>query len=51
MTEYPSFFDKYISSLSHKLIEGHVRDAFDGSTPVVTGDPADMLLGTFLMQP
>ncbi len=47
--EYPAFFDKYISSLSHKLIEGHVRDAFDGSTPVVTGDPADMLLGTFLM--
>lgn len=47
--EYPKFFESHISKLNHKLIEGHVRDAFDGSTPVVTGDPADMLLGTFLM--
>jgi hypothetical protein len=47
--EYPLFFAEHISNFQHVLIEGHVRDAFDGVRPVVTGDPADMLLGTFLM--
>eukprot|EP00927_Polykrikos_kofoidii_P041631 TRINITY_DN35484_c0_g2_i1.p1 TRINITY_DN35484_c0_g2~~TRINITY_DN35484_c0_g2_i1.p1 ORF type:complete len:841 (+),score=127.23 TRINITY_DN35484_c0_g2_i1:123-2645(+) len=46
--EYPSFFDRFIRELPHKEIDGHVRDAFaDG--PTVTGDPADMLMGTFVM--
>ena len=49
VTEYPRFFREHISTMRHELIKGHVRDAFDGVRPVVTGDPADMLLGTFVM--
>ena len=50
--EYPAFFAQVIQPLlKHELIDGHVRDAFDatGVRRVVTGDPADMLFGTFVM--
>ena len=46
--EYPLFFESFIPQLPSQEIEGHVRDAFeDGFT--VTGDPADMLMGTLVM--
>lgn len=49
VTEYPLFFDKFIKDkFPCKEITGHVRDAFDDG-PTVTGDPADMLMGTLVM--
>jgi hypothetical protein len=57
--EYPAFFHDIIAKhLKHRLIEGHVRDVVnvdDDDVPkselplVVTGDPADMLFGTYRM--
>lgn len=57
--EYPAFFhDIIVPQLRTRIIEGHVRDAFtvvNDDSPeeniplVVTGDPADMLFGTFRM--
>jgi hypothetical protein len=57
--EYPAFFHDIIAKqLKHRLIEGHVRDVFnvdnddlpESEIPlVVTGDPADMLFGTYRM--
>ena len=31
VAEYPGFFEAHISQLKHEVIEGHVRDAFDGA--------------------
>ena len=31
------------------MIEGHVREFVDGYKAIVTGDPADMIFGTYLM--
>jgi len=48
--EYPLFFERFIKNeFKHEVIHGHVRDAFKAGTPTVTGDPADMLMGTFVM--
>lgn len=47
--EYPLFFEKFVTNLRHELIEGHVRDTFTPQMPTVTGDPADMLMGTAVM--
>lgn len=47
--EYPKFFEEVIKTMRHQRIQGHVRDVYDGKQDVVTGDPADMLFGTFLM--
>lgn len=48
--EYPEFFDRFIkNSFKCKEIEAHVRDAFEPGLPTITGDPADMLMGTHLM--
>jgi histone H3 len=57
--EYPAFFhDVIVKQIKHQMIEGHVRDVFnvdDEDVPeseipiVVTGDPADMLFGTYRM--
>ena len=48
--ENPRFFERHIRPLpQHSAIEGHVRDFVDGRRVVVTGDPADMLLGTVFM--
>jgi len=55
INEYPLFYEKYISTSnsSNKFksykITGHVRDFIDGKKFVVTGDPGDMIMGTFLM--
>ena len=35
--------------MHHEVIEGHVRDIVDGDRILVTGDPADMIFGTYLM--
>ena len=32
-----------------QIIEGHVREFVDGNKILVTGDPADMIFGTYLM--
>ena len=46
--ENPRFFARAIApALRHEMLDGHVRDAFPPGARVVTGDPADMLLGTF----
>merc|ERR1719361_2100516 len=49
--EYPWFFDNVIQKHFPRVqvIMGHVRDVINGKNYVVTGDPADMLFGTFLM--
>jgi len=49
--EYPWFFENVIQRHfpNMRVIVGHVRDVIDGNNYVVTGDPADMLFGTFLM--
>jgi hypothetical protein len=49
--EYPAFWEEVIrtSFPRHEVIMGHVRDVFDGTRLVVTGDPNDMLWGTFVM--
>jgi hypothetical protein len=47
--EYPYFAMEFLQKFPHiREIPGHVRDAFEDG-PTVTGDPADMLMGTFLM--
>jgi hypothetical protein len=49
--EYPLFFDIIRREVAHREIQGHVRDIL--SEPdvqiVVTGDPMDMMTGTFKM--
>ena len=47
--EYPLFYEQVISELECQIIEGHVRDIVDGERILVTGDPADMIFGTYLM--
>ena len=47
--EYPFFYEIYISQMKTHIIEGHVRDVLDGNKIIVTGDPADMIFGTYLM--
>ena len=47
--EYPLFYEQVISKLECQVIEGHVRDIVDGEKILVTGDPADMIFGTYLM--
>lgn len=56
MEENPNFVGSCIESASPPVRfeqlqdEQHIRDAFDGAQIVVTGDPADMLFGTFKIQ-
>ena len=55
LTEYPLFFEKIIKKFKYKQIPHHVRDILVdhevGGTNdiIVTGDPADMIFGTYVM--
>jgi len=47
--ENPRFYEQFIKNKLRELpIQGHVRDIIDGRR-IVTGDPADMIFGTFAM--
>ena len=48
--ENPRFFAEHVApKLPHEVMEGHMRDELAGDLRCVTGDPADMLLGTKFM--
>ena len=55
IAEYPRFWAEHLAplgaagALALEELVGHVRDLPDGERLVVTGDPADMLFGTFVM--
>ena len=52
-TEYPRFYEERILKFKTSIIPQHVRDIFtddkECGTILVTGDPADMIFGTYVM--
>ena len=55
LKEYPLFFEKIIKKFRYQPIPHHVRDILEdheigrANDIIVTGDPADMIFGTYVM--